>query len=283
MSEEAWIRLSMFLGVLAVMAVAERLAPRRRLIQGYRRWPANLGIVVLNGFIVRLLMPAGAVGVALWAAEQGWGLLNVVLLPDALAVIVAVILLDLAIYLQHLLVHALPLLWRLHMVHHADRDIDVTTGLRFHPVEILFSMLLKMGVVVLIGVPAISVVVFEVILNGMAMFNHSNVKLPMWLDRAIRTLFVTPDMHRVHHSVIKHETNSNYGFNLSIWDRLFGTYHDQPEKGHLGMTIGLNQFQAAPTEGLIWMLRLPFGGGLGHDGGNYPILSSDKREEKADE
>lgn len=268
MSEEAMIRLSMFIGVLAVMAAWEWLMPCRKLIQGYSRWPANLGIVLLNSLMVRLLIPAGAAGAALWASEQGWGLFNMVELPYWATLLFAVILLDLVIYLQHLVVHAVPLLWRLHMVHHADRDIDVTTGLRFHPIEILLSMLIKIAVVILIGAPVVAVVAFEVILNGMAMFNHSNVKLPKWLDQTIRTLFVTPDMHRVHHSVIRHETNSNYGFNLSIWDRLFGTYTAQPERGHIDMTIGLDQFQSEPTGRLLWMLRLPFIGEIGQ----YPMM-----------
>ena len=278
MNDEAWIRFSMFVGVLVVMVVWEWLAPRRRLIQGYRRWPANLGIVVLNGLMVRLLIPAGAVGAALWSSEQGWGLLSLVDLPAWSSVLIAVILLDLIIYLQHLVVHAVPLLWRLHMVHHADRDIDVTTGLRFHPIEIFLSMLIKITAVILIGAPAVAVVIFEVILNGMAMFNHSNVRLPTTIDSIIRTLFVTPDMHRVHHSVIKCETNSNYGFNLSIWDRLFGTYRAQPEKGHIDMTIGLNQFQAESTERLIWMLRLPFVGKMGQ----YPMMKGSQRSEDGD-
>jgi len=278
MNDETWIRLLMFIGVLAVMAAWERLMPRRTLIQGYKRWPANLGIVALNGLIVRLLIPAGAIGAALWASEQGWGLLTLVDLPFWASMIIAVILLDLVIYLQHLVVHAVPILWRLHMVHHADRDIDVTTGLRFHPIEILLSMLIKMASVILIGAPALAVVVFEVILNGMAMFNHSNIRLPAAIDSIIRTLFVTPDMHRIHHSVIKRETNSNYGFNLSIWDRLFGTYTAQPERGQTGMTIGLNQFQSAPTERLVWMLRLPFVGEIGQ----YPMIKGRQPSEHGD-
>jgi len=278
MSDEAWIRLSMFIGVLALMAVWEWLMPRRKLVQGYRRWPANLGIVLLNGLMVRLLLPAGAVGAAFLASEQGWGLLNLVELPYWATVLFAVVLLDLVIYLQHLLVHAIPLLWRLHMVHHADRDIDVTTGLRFHPIEILLSMLIKIAAVTLIGAPAVAVVVFEVILNGMAMFNHSNIRLPVALDAAIRLLFVTPDMHRVHHSVIRRETNSNYGFNLSVWDRLFGTYIAQPERGHIDMTIGLHQFQSEPTNRLLWMLRLPFVGEIGQ----YPMMKGNQSSADGD-
>ncbi len=278
MNDEVWIRLSVFVGVLTVMAAWEWRAPRRRLIQGYRRWPANLGIVVLNGMMVRLLIPAGAVGTAFWASERGWGLLTLVELPYWASLLLAVVLLDLIIYLQHLMVHAVPWLWRLHMVHHADRDIDVTTALRFHPIEILLSMLVKVVAVILIGAPALAVVVFETVLNGMAMFNHSNVRLPAAIDSIIRILFVTPDMHRVHHSVIKRETNSNYGFNLSIWDRLFGTYRDRPEKGQIGMTIGLQQFQTAPTERLVWMLRLPFVGEIGQ----YPMMKGRKRSEHGD-
>ncbi len=276
MSDESWIRLLMFFGVLAVMAAWQMAAPKRELTQGYRRWPANLGIVILDSLVVRLLIPAGAMGAALWAAENGWGLFNLVPLTGWVAVTVAVILLDLVIYAQHVLVHAVPLLWRLHMVHHSDRDIDVTTGLRFHPFEIIFSMLIKMSVVVLLGVPALAVLIFEVVLNGMAMFNHSNVRLPKAFDTIIRILFVTPDMHRVHHSIIKQETNSNYGFNLSIWDRLFGTYIAQPEKGHQGMTIGLAQFLDQPAHQLIWMLRLPFYG----DMGQYPMMKFGHRPEK---
>ncbi|MES0372328.1 MAG: sterol desaturase family protein [Mariprofundaceae bacterium] len=272
MSDESWIRFLMFFGVLVVMAAWQAALPKKQLTQGYRRWPANLGIVVLDSLVVRLLIPTGAMGAAFWAAENGWGLLNLVELPGWAAVAIAVILLDLVIYAQHVLVHAVPLLWRLHMVHHSDRDIDVTTGLRFHPLEIIFSMLIKMSVVVLLGAPALAVLIFEVVLNGMAMFNHSNIRLPKAVDATIRTLFVTPDMHRVHHSVIRQETNSNYGFNLSIWDRLFGTYIPQPEKGHQGMTIGLSQFLDQPAHQLIWMLRLPFCGDIGQ----YPIMKSDQ-------
>jgi len=268
MSDEAWIRLALFVGILATMVVWELLAPRKRLLQGYRRWPGNLGIVVVDGVVVRLIFPAGAIGAALWAAEHGWGLLNLVDLPGWLSLFIAVVLLDLVIYLQHLLVHAVPILWRLHMVHHADLDIDVTTGLRFHPIEIIFSMLLKIVVVALLGAPAMAVLIFELILNGMAMFNHSNIRLPKAVDGVMRSLLVTPDMHRVHHSVIRRETNSNFGFNLSIWDRLFGTYTAQPQMGHKNMLIGLEQFQDEPAHRLAWMLRLPFTGLIGQ----YPIM-----------
>jgi len=272
MNDESLIRLSAFFGILFIMSVWQAVAPRRHLSQGYRRWPANLGIVALDSLIIKLLFPLGAIGVAIWTAESGFGLLNMVALPEGVSLVAAVILLDLVVYLQHLMFHAVPLLWRLHMVHHADCDIDVTTGLRFHPIEIILSMLIKMGAVALLGAPPLAVLVFEVALNGMAMFNHANAKLPHTLDRVIRTLFVTPDMHRIHHSVIRLETNSNYGFNLSIWDHIFGTYRAQPADGHSGMTIGLSQFQDKPTHRFGWMLRLPFTG----DMGQYPILKSDE-------
>jgi len=268
MNDESLLRLSAFFGILVIMSIWQSLAPRRKLSQGYRRWPANLGIVVLNSLIVRLLFPTGAAGVALWAESESFGLMNQVDQPAMVAVIIAVVLLDLAIYLQHLLFHAVPLLWRLHMVHHADIDIDVTTGLRFHPVEIILSMLIKMAVTALLGVPALAVVIFEVVLNGMAMFNHANINLPVWTDRAIRILLVTPDMHRIHHSVIRRETNSNFGFNLSIWDRIFGTYAASPEAGQATMRIGLAQYQDQPTHHLGWMLRLPITGEMGQ----YPMM-----------
>jgi len=279
MSDETWVRLSVFAGVLAVMALWEWLAPRRLLVQGRKRWPANLGIVVLDSavawVVLRLVLPAGAVGAALWAETHHVGLLSMLSLADIAVVVLGVILLDLVIYGQHVLFHAVPLLWRLHMVHHADRDIDVTTGLRFHPIEILISIGIKIGAVILLGVPVIAVVLFEVILNGMAMFNHANARLPLRLDALLRLLFVTPDMHRVHHSVLRHETNSNYGFNLSVWDRLFGTYRTQPEQGHDDMTIGLEQFQQQPTHRLFWMLRLPFYAPVGQ----YPMMGEDKSDE----
>lgn len=270
MESEAAIRAAAFFGMLAVMALWEWIAPRRRPAPSKAsRWLANLGIVAINTLLVRLLLPAGAIGAALFAELNGWGLLYVMDWPGWLAVAVAVVLLDLAIYLQHVMFHALPLLWRLHMVHHADRDFDVSTGLRFHPLEILLSMVIKMAVVLLIGAPMAAVLIFEVLLNATAMFNHGNVRLPLKLDRRLRWIVVTPDMHRVHHSVLRHETNSNYGFNLPWWDRLCGTYRAQPRMGHAAMDIGLAQFPVA--KGLGWMLALPFTGGPG----GYPINRSD--------
>jgi len=268
MGTEAVVRLSVFFGILIIMAIWQALAPRRSLKFAYRRWPANLGIVLLNAVLVRLLIPTGAVGVAVWVAHDHFGLLHGLAVPHAWSIIIAVIVLDGIIYAQHVLFHAVPLLWRLHMVHHADQDIDVTTGLRFHPIEILLSMLIKMAVVALLGAPVLAVIIFEIILNGMAMFNHANARLPLKLDAILRLILVTPDMHRVHHSIIRSETNSNFGFNLSIWDRMFGTYQAQPREGHDGITIGLTQYQSEQSGGLVWMLTLPFTGRPG----DYPIF-----------
>jgi len=255
---DAALRLTVFVGMMGVMALLQAVFPRRRLGLGYRRWPVNLGLVVCDTVLLRLLLPAGAVGVAVWAEQADFGLLHGLNITGAPAFILSLLLLDLLIYTQHVVFHAVPLLWRLHRVHHADQEIDVSTGLRFHPMEILLSMLIKMGAVALLGVPAFSVLLFEVLLNGMAMFNHSNVRLPLALDAALRRLLVTPDMHRVHHSVLVAETNSNYGFNLSLWDRLFGTYTAQPEQGHGGMRIGLPGFQSGRADTLKELLLLPF-------------------------
>jgi sterol desaturase/sphingolipid hydroxylase (fatty acid hydroxylase superfamily) len=263
------IRLGCFGGVLLLMALWEVLAPRRRLTVGRPwRWCSNLGMVALDTLLARLLVPLGAMGMAALAEELGWGLLNNVPLPAWLAVVLAVIVLDLVIYLQHVLFHAMPLLWRLHLVHHADLDFDATTGVRFHPVEILLSLGIKMGAVVLLGAPALAVLLFEVLLNATSVFSHGNVRLPAWLDRALRLVVVTPEMHRVHHSIHPQETNSNFGFNLAWWDYLFGTYRPQPADGHEGMTIGLEQIRdERRADRLHWMLLLPF---LGR-GGDYPL------------
>ena len=256
---EPGIRLLVFVGVFAIMATAEALRPRRALVASkWRRWATNLGIIVVDSLFVRLVFPIVAVGVAVYAQGRGWGLFNLVDWPVWLEVVLAVILLDLAIYAQHVISHVVPIFWRLHRVHHADRDIDVTTGARFHPVEIGLSMLYKMALVLLLGPSAFAVFLFEVILNATAMFNHANFRLPLALDRVVRLLMVTPDMHRVHHSVIQRETDSNYGFNLSVWDRIFGTYRDQPEKGHHDMTIGLTPYQHQGPTRLLWSLWLPF-------------------------
>jgi len=260
LQREAMVRVGIFALIFIVMLAWELLAPRRQLsVSKSLRWINNLGLFALNSLVLRLLFPAAAVGIALAVADRGWGLFNLLALPFWVELVAAVLLLDLAIYLQHLLMHRLPLLWRLHRVHHADLDIDLTTGSRFHTIEIIVSMLIKGVVILLLGPALIAVLVFEVLLNGMAIFNHANVSLPPAMERAVRSLLVTPDMHRVHHSVVKRETNSNYGFNLSIWDRLFGTYIDQPEKGHDKMTIGIAEFRdARQVDQLPGMLALPF-------------------------
>jgi sterol desaturase/sphingolipid hydroxylase (fatty acid hydroxylase superfamily) len=251
---EPYIRLGAFLGVFALMAVWEFVAPRRaRSVSRWVRWPNNIAITAVNTVILRILFPAAAVGLALLGEARGWGLLNALALPQWLKIAAAVAALDLIIYLQHVMFHAVPALWRLHRMHHADLDIDVTTGARFHPVEILLSMLIKLAAVAALGAPALAVLIFEVLLNATSMFNHSNVRMPAALDRALRWLVVTPDMHRVHHSIVPRETNSNFGFNAPWWDRLFGTYRAQPEAGHDGMTIGLAQFRE-PRE--LWLDRL---------------------------
>lgn len=241
---EAQLRLAVFLGLLLIMMIWEYRSPAR-ILQHPRwlRWSSNLGIVLLDTAIVRFLLPVLALGIALWAADHHWGWLNQMQWNSALEILIAFLLLDLAIYLQHVLVHAVPLFWRFHRLHHTDLDYDATTGLRFHPLEILFSMALKMLVIVIVGAPAEAVILFEISLSAGAVFNHSNVHLPRWLEPWMRSLIVTPDMHRVHHSAIPAETNSNYGFGLSIWDRLLGTYIKQPKMGHEKMTIGLQYFR----------------------------------------
>ncbi|WP_282038527.1 sterol desaturase family protein [Halomonas alimentaria] len=259
MQHEPWVRLGVFATLLLGMALWELVAARRpqRVPRG-RRWPANLMIVVLDTLAVRLVFPLAAVGVALAIEPRGWGLMPWLGVPGWLAVPLCVLALDAIIYFQHRVFHAVPWLWRLHRMHHADPEFDVTTGLRFHPMEILLSMLLKVIAVVALGAPAVAVLLFEVILNATSLFNHGNVRLPARLDRRLRLLVVTPDMHRVHHSWHRHETDSNFGFNLPWWDRLFGTYRAQPEEGHLGMTLGLEAFRAPRELRLDRMLTQPF-------------------------
>lgn len=241
------------------MALWELFAPRRRQEIGRgRRWPGNLGIVVLDTLLVRLVFPLAVTAMALLAEARGWGFFHAVGAPTWLAIVASPMLLDLAIYLQHVLFHAVPALWRLHRMHHADLEFDVTTGVRFHPIEILLSIVIKLGVVAALGTPAISVLIFEVLLNATSMFNHGNVRMPPWLDRVMRWIVVTPDMHRVHHSVVPRETNSNFGFNLPWWDRLFGTYRAEPEAGHAGMTIGIAQFRDPVELRLGRLLVQPF-------------------------
>jgi sterol desaturase/sphingolipid hydroxylase (fatty acid hydroxylase superfamily) len=256
---EATVRLTAFIGIFTAMAVFEQFLPRReRFPARGRRWLTNWGMLIVDSFVLRILFPAAAVGVALWAEEAGFGLFNMIDLPMIFVVIFVIVFLDFAVWLEHVVSHHWPLLWRIHKVHHADVDLDVTSALRFHPLEIIVSMLWKGALVALLGAPAIAVLIFEIILNGMAMFNHSNVKLPLWLDRLSRPAVVTPDMHRIHHSIIERETNTNYGFNLSIWDRLFGVYTQDPVMGQHGMTIGLAEHQTREPTGLVWSLLLPF-------------------------
>ncbi len=258
LSGEPLIRLGVFAAVLAGLMAWEFLAPRRELTVGRgRRWPSNVGVVVVDTVLLRILFPTAAVGLALVAEAKGFGLFNLVAVPDWLAILIAIVLLDFVIWAQHLLFHRVPLLWRLHRMHHADLDIDVTTGIRFHPVEILLSMVIKLGTVALLGAPALAVMLFEVLLNAMSMFNHSNVRMPAGVDRLLRRFLVTPDMHRVHHSIVASETHSNFGFNLPWWDHLFGTYRAQPAAGHEAMTIGLTQFRDPAELRLDRMLVQP--------------------------
>ncbi len=259
LQDAAGLRLAVFLGVFTTMALWEALAPRRALTTPKAaRWGRNLGLALLNSASVQLLVPLQAVGVAALAERHGWGLLRLAGLPLFPSVLLSVVLLDLAIYLQHWWFHRAPPLWRLHLVHHVDLDIDVTTGARFHPVEILLSMGIKMALVAALGAPAAGVVLFEILLNATSMFNHSNVRIAAPVDRLLRLLLVTPDMHRVHHSVIPRETGSNFGFNLPWWDRLFGTYRPQPAAGHEGMSIGLPRFRDPDRVGFARLLALPF-------------------------
>jgi len=264
LQNELPIRLGFFIGILGLMAAWEIATPRRALTTSKAvRWTNNLGLVILNSIVLRLLFPAAAVGVAVTAEARGWGILHLAGLPLWLNVVISVIALDFIIYLQHVMFHAIPALWRLHRVHHADLDFDVTTGARFHPIEIILSMLIKFAAILLLGPPVVAVVIFEVLLNVTSMFNHGNVRIAPPLDRVLRWFVVTPDMHRVHHSVDDDETNSNFGFNLPWWDRLFGTYRGQPRAGHTAMTIGIRTFRdPAHCAWLPGLLALPFIGSI---------------------
>lgn len=280
LTNEAAIRLAAFFGIFALMAAWEVAAPRRaRLHTRMQRWSANLGLVVFNTVLVRLLFPFAAVAFATLAAQRGWGLLNNSDLPGGLALVLAVVAMDFAIWLQHVMVHAVPVLWRLHQVHHADPDYDMTTGARFHPLEIILSMLIKFAVIAVLGAPAAAVLVFEVLLNATAMFNHGNVKLPVGVDAPLRLLLVTPDMHRVHHSTDQAEANSNFGFNLSIWDRLFGTYRPAARLPQETMEIGVAGLTGDPRcASLTGMLVIPFvNPGEGYAIGHGPEASHEAR------
>ena len=253
------LRLATFVAVFALMAIWELVVPRRAGDPPRSaRWPGNLGILLVDAVLLRLVFPAAAVGFAAVVEARGWGLLSLVEWPAWLAVLLAIVALDLAVYLQHVLMHSIPLLWRLHRVHHTDLAIDVTTGLRFHPLEILLSMVLKCAVIAALGAPVVAVLIFEIVLNAASMFNHGNAGIPVAIDRWLRLVIVTPDMHRVHHSVIRRETNSNFGFAIPWWDRCFGTYRAQPAGGHLSMTIGIEQFREARDSRLDRLLLQPW-------------------------
>ncbi len=259
MAGEQTIRLAFFLGVLTIVAVWELIAPRRTLTDNKgRRWFANLSLVVIDTTVVRFILSVLPVSLALLAQERGWGVLHIFILPNWIKVAMAVVALDFVIYLQHVLFHFLPILWRLHRMHHTDLDIDVTTGNRFHPLEIVISVGIKLAAVALIGAPVMAVVTFEIVLNATSQFNHGNILIPESVDRWLRLVVVTPDMHRVHHSVIPRETNSNFGFNLPWWDRLCGTYRPQPEQGHTEMSIGLKEFRDSTKLTLPKLLLQPF-------------------------
>ncbi len=260
LQNEAAIRLTAFLGVFASVGVWELLAPQRALtVSKALRWTGNLGLVLLNTALLRLLSPIATVALAALCAKEGWGLFNYVAAPAWLAVPLAIVAMDFVIWLQHLVFHAVPWLWRLHQVHHADVDYDLTTGSRFHPIEIGLSMLVKLATITLLGAPLLAVLIFEVVLNAAAMFNHGNIRLPVGLDRVLRWFIVTPDMHRVHHSVNEDETNANFGFNLPWWDRMFGTYRAHPRAGQVGLVIGLHgHTDLRHVARLGGMLRMPF-------------------------
>jgi sterol desaturase/sphingolipid hydroxylase (fatty acid hydroxylase superfamily) len=258
-AQEAPIRVGFFTVIFSFVAISEMIFPRRLLLTSKsRRWAGNLVMQLIDVSILRFILPVFPVGIALTCSARNWGLLNNLALPSGLAFVIGVAALDLTIYLQHLMFHLTPVFWRVHMVHHTDRDIDVTTGLRFHPLEMLISLAIKLAAVAAIGAPPLAVLTFEILLNGTTMFNHGNIHIPVPTDRIIRIILVTPDMHRVHHSVLRLETNSNYGFNFSFWDRLFGTYRPQPELGHDGMQIGLNGYHDERASRILPLLMMPF-------------------------
>lgn len=253
------LRLGAFVGVLGGMMLWELWAPRRALGSArLLRWSTNLGLSLINTLAVRLIVPVAVTGAALWAQSHSIGLFNLVDWPASVTFPLTLLSLDLLIYGQHVVFHRVPILWRVHRMHHADTDLDATSGIRFHPIEILLSIFIKMAAVVALGAPAGAVILFEILLNATAMFNHSNIKLNHPVDAVLRRFIVTPDMHRVHHSVLPSEHHRNFGFNLSLWDRLFGTYRAQPSEGHEGMTLGLYAFPAPHPSHLLWSLAVPF-------------------------
>lgn len=264
MAGESVIRLSSFLGIFLLVAMAEHFWPRRPLTAPKGpRWSCNIAIVIIDTFVARLVFPLMPVGIAEIARVKSWGMLNMVVLPHWFAIGVAFLMLDLIIYFQHRVFHRVPLFWRIHRMHHTDLDLDVSSGTRFHPIEIMLSLVIKLVAVVVIGAPAAAVVLFEVVLNATSLFNHGNLRIPVGIDRWLRLLLVTPDMHRVHHSIIPRETDSNFSFNLPLWDRLLGTYRAQPRDGHDGMIIGLKEFRDSKLLVLGYLLLLPFRGRSG--------------------
>ena len=253
------IRLGVFVGMLILMMLWEATAPRRQLrYSRWQRWPINIGLSAITAVLLRFSIGGIAYFSAILASEMEFGLLNVLVLPEWLSLVVALILFDLAVFGQHLAMHRWPLLWRLHKVHHTDLDFDVTTAVRFHPVEIILSLVYKVIIISLLGAPALAVLIFELILSTSALFNHGNIMIPVHWDKRLRWLLVTPDMHRIHHSTTQTETDSNFGFSISIWDRLFGTYTDEPALGQKGMKIGLSQFRYSPAVTLKKLLLMPF-------------------------
>ena len=256
-AQEVALRLGCFLGVMLIVLGCERASPRRLITASRRRWFANLGLIVIDTAILRLMLPAAMVGAALFAAERGWGLFNQIAAPLWLATAAVIVILDLGVWTQHLAMHKIEPLWRLHRVHHTDTEVDVTTGVRFHPFEILLSSAYKAALVIVLGAPPIAVIAFEVILSASSLFSHGNIRLPRGVDRLLRWAVVTPDMHRVHHSIVRAESDSNYGFNLALWDRVFGTYRPRPAAGHEGMTIGLPTFRRPSEQRLSQLLLQP--------------------------
>ena len=259
MENELPIRLSFFIGILTIIALWEVLFPRRKLqYSKFVRWYSNIGISFFSTFIIRIIFPFLAVEASLMAYEDYWGFLNSFELFHWIFIPLCVLFLDFIIYMQHRLFHKVPLLWCLHKMHHSDLDYDVTTAIRFHPIEIALSMIIKIAIIILFGIPALAVIIFEILLNGMALFNHGNIYIPPYIDKVLRLFIVTPDMHRVHHSLIVKETHSNFGFNFPWWDRFFKTYIDQPEKNHLSMTIGIPEFRKKKYLHIYWLLAQPF-------------------------
>jgi sterol desaturase/sphingolipid hydroxylase (fatty acid hydroxylase superfamily) len=258
MENENLLRLGFFILALALLAMLEKALPKRVMkIPRKTRWTRNFSLIIIDTILVKILIPFTLAGMSIYAANNNSGLFNIISINPVVSVILSFIILDLLIYLQHVAFHHIPLLWRMHKVHHIDEEIDVTTGLRFHPLEILFSYFIKSSLILLLGAPVIAVIIFEIVLNTSSMFTHSNLNLPKKMDKYIRFIFVTPDMHRVHHSTIENETNSNFGFNFSIWDKIFRTYKEQPKDGHLKMKIGLNGYEDFKKNGLIRLIKTP--------------------------